>query len=156
MIAAPKQVKIIVADDDADDRLLIKDAFLETRLANEIEFVEDGQELMDRLQGHGRFADAPSTPYPGLVLLDLNMPRKDGREVLKEMKSDPKLRHIPVVVLTTSKTEEDIFRTYDLGVNAFITKPVHFSTLVDVIGATTAYWLEIVSLPPDSPPPARC
>lgn len=156
MAKAPVQVKIIVADDDADDRLLIKDALMEARLLNDVEFVEDGQELMDRLRGHGRFADTPCPPYPGLVLLDLNMPRKDGREALEEIKSDPKLRHIPVVILTTSKTEMDIFHTYNLGVNSFITKPVRFSELVNVIAATTSYWLEIVSLPPDSPPPAQC
>ena len=155
MTNAPARIRIIVADDDADDRLLIGDALKEARLLNDVVFVEDGQELMDCLRGHGRFADNPRPSYPDLVLLDLNMPRKDGREALKEIKEDPELRRIPVVVLTTSKTEEDIFRTYDLGVNSFISKPIRFSELVDIIGATTSYWLEIVSLPPDSPAPAQ-
>lgn len=154
MINAATQIRIIVADDDADDRLLIGDALKEARLLNDVEFVEDGQELLDCLRGHGRFADNPYTSYPGLVLLDLNMPRKDGREALKEIKEDPELRRIPIVVFTTSKTEEDIFRTYDLGVNSFISKPVRFSDLVDIIAKTTSYWLDIVSLPPDSSAPA--
>ncbi len=122
---------------------------------NNVEFVEDGQELLDCLRGHGRYADNPGTSIPDLVLLDLNMPRKDGREALKEIKEDPVLRRIPVVVLTTSKTEQDIFRTYDLGVNSFISKPVRFSELVDIIAATTSYWLEIVSLPHNALAPAQ-
>ena len=154
MINAATQIRIIVADDDADDRLLIGDALKEARLLNDVEFVEDGQELLDCLRGHGRYADNPCTSYPNLVLLDLNMPRKDGREALKEIKEDPELRRIPIVVFTTSKTEEDIFRTYDLGVNSFISKPVRFSDLVDIIATTTSYWLDIVSLPSASPAPA--
>ncbi len=155
MFDAPEQIRIIVADDDADDRLLIGDAFKEAHLLNNVEFVEDGQELLDCLRGHGRYADNPVASTPDLVLLDLNMPRMDGREALKEIKEDPVLRRIPVVVLTTSKTEQDIFRTYDLGVNSFISKPVRFSELVDVIGATTSYWLEIVSLPHNALAPAQ-
>lgn len=133
-------ISILVADDDAEDRLLIKDAFKEAKLANELEFVNDGEELIERLKDTSR-------ELPGLILLDLNMPKKDGREALREIKGNPQLRHIPVVVLTTSKAEEDIARTYNLGVNSFITKPVTFSSLVTVILDLAHYWFEIVVLP---------
>src|SRR5262245_22080100 len=113
--------------------MLVEDAFVESRLANELRFVEDGEQLMDYLYRRGRYTDPTSSPRPGVILLDLNMPRKDGREALKEIKSDPRLRQIPVVVLTTSRTEEDIFRSYDLGVNSFITKPVTFVAMVELL-----------------------
>lgn len=139
-------VTIIVADDDADDRLLITDAFRESRLANPLVFVEDGEQLLKVLEstvdGVGR-----SRSLPGLILLDLNMPRMDGRTALGHIKSNPLLRRIPVVVLTTSKAEEDVIRTYDLGVNSFITKPVTFEGLVDVVKSLNHYWIEIVELP---------
>jgi CheY-like chemotaxis protein len=144
----PKSITILLADDDADDRMLAQDALKESRLANDLRFVENGEELMDYLRRQGRFADAAASPTPGLILLDLNMPRKDGREALREIKSDPALRHIPIVVLTTSKAEEDIYRTYDLGVNSFITKPVTFDGLVNVMRTLGTYWFEIVELPP--------
>jgi CheY-like chemotaxis protein len=144
----PKPITILLADDDADDRMLAKDALKESRLANDLRFVENGEELLDYLHRRGAFADAKSSPTPGLILLDLNMPRKDGREALREIKSDPNLRHIPIVVLTTSKAEEDIYRTYDLGVNSFITKPVTFDGLVNVMRTLGTYWFEIVELPP--------
>jgi CheY-like chemotaxis protein len=147
--ATPKPITIVMADDDPDDRMLTRDALAESRLANDLHFVEDGEELMDYLRQRGKHADPQSSPRPGLILLDLNMPRKDGREALREIKSDPSLRHIPVVVLTTSKAEEDIYRTYDLGVNSFITKPVTFDGLVDVMRALGRYWFEIVELPPN-------
>ena len=140
-------ITILMADDDADDRLFAKEALEEARLANDLHFVEDGEELMDYLHHRGRFADLNGCPRPGLILLDLNMPRKDGREALKEIKSDPDLRRIPVVVLTTSKTEEDIYRTYDLGVNSFITKPVSFAAMVEAMKTLGKYWFEIVELP---------
>lgn len=139
-------IKILVADDDADDRFLIKEAFEESSLANTLDFVEDGVELMDYLKS----SYAGDKELPGLILLDLNMPKKDGREALKEIKSDPTLKRIPVVVLTTSKAEEDIFRTYDLGVNSFITKPVTFDGLVEVIQSLSNYWRQIVRLPPET------
>ena len=145
----PNPITILMADDDPDDRMLTRDALAESRLANDLHFVEDGEELLDYLRQRGKFADPQSSPRPGLILLDLNMPRKDGREALREIKSDPSLRHIPVVVLTTSKAEEDIYRTYDLGVNSFITKPVTFDGLVDVMRALGRYWFEIVELPPN-------
>lgn len=141
-------VPILIADDDQDDRDMIKDALRESRLLNELHFVKDGEELMEYLRHHGKFSDDSKFPLPGLILLDLNMPRKDGREALAEIKKDAQLRHIPVVVLTTSKAEEDIYRTYDLGVNSFITKPVTFDALVKVMMDLGRYWFEIVELPP--------
>ena len=140
-------VMILMADDDEDDRLMTKEAFEEVRLVNDLCFVENGEELMDYLYHRGRYSDADTSPTPGLILLDLNMPRKDGREALKEIKEDPDLRRIPIVILTTSKAEEDILRSYDLGVNSFITKPVSFDALVDVVKTLSKYWLEIVELP---------
>jgi two-component system, response regulator len=140
-------ITILYADDDAEDRMLVKDAWDESRVANEMMFVEDGEELMDYLQRRGKYAELAGSPLPGLILLDLNMPRKDGREALKEIKSDPRLRSIPIVILTTSKAEEDIFRAYDLGVNSFIVKPVTFQSLVDLTLALNKYWFEIVELP---------
>jgi CheY-like chemotaxis protein len=140
---------ILLVDDDADDRMLARDALAESRLANDLREVGDGEEMLDYLQRRGKYADPKTSPKPGLILLDLNMPRKDGREALKELKADPSLRHIPVVVLTTSKAEEDIYRTYDLGVSSFITKPVSFDGLVAVMRVLRKYWFEIVELPPN-------
>ncbi len=141
-----KTITIMMADDDPEDRMLVKDAFEESRLTNDLRFVEDGEELMDYLYHRGKYSDPNISPRPGIILLDLNMPRKDGRETLKEIKTSPELRRIPVVVLTTSKAEEDIYRSYDLGVNSYITKPVTFESLVDVIKDLTRYWFEIVEL----------
>lgn len=143
----PKPITILLADDDADDRMLAREALEESRLVNDLRIVEDGEQLLDYLQRRGKWADPASAPRPGLILLDLNMPRKDGREALKEIKADPNLRSIPIVVLTTSKAEEDIYRTYDLGVNSFITKPVTFEGLVQVMKVLGRYWFEIVELP---------
>ena len=147
MTAPPKPIVILMADDDADDRMLAQEALDESRLANELRFVEDGEELMDYLLRHGRYADPAASPRPGLILLDLNMPRKDGREALAEIKAHPELRRIPVVVLTTSKAEEDILRTYDVGANSYITKPVSFEGLVAMVQALGDYWFSIVALP---------
>ena len=140
-------ILVLVADDDPEDRMLIEDAFEESRLANTLEFVEDGEELLDYLHRRNGYSDPSASPRPGLILLDLNMPRKDGREALKEIKSDPHLRQIPIVVMTTSKAEEDVMRTYDLGVNSFITKPVTFEGLVEVVRMLGRYWFQIVELP---------
>lgn len=142
-----KPITILMADDDADDRLMTKEAFEESRLANDLRFVEDGVELLDYLHRRGKYADPLSSPRPGLILLDLNMPKKDGREALKEIKSDPKLRAIRVVILTTSKAEEDIYRTYNLSAASYITKPVTFAGMAEVIKTLGKYWLEIVELP---------
>lgn len=142
-----KIIPILVADDDEEDRMLIQDAMEESKLLNPLHFVVDGQEVMDYLLRKGKFVDSDKNPLPGLILLDLNMPKMDGREVLREIKNNPELRAIPIVVLTTSKAEEDILRTYDLGVNSYITKPVTFDGLVDIVKNLGKYWFEIVSIP---------
>ncbi len=149
--AASKSIVILMADDDADDRLLAKDALAECRLANELHFVENGEELLDYLHRRGKFVNLSNSPRPGLILLDLNMPKKDGREALKEIKDDPRLRTIPVVVLTTSRADTDISRIYELGANSFITKPVSFDSLVEVMKILGRYWFEIVELPARKP-----
>jgi two-component system response regulator len=138
-------VTILLADDDEDDRLNTLHAFSKHPLANELRFAVDGEDLMNYLRREGPYSNAPR---PGLILLDLNMPRKDGREALKEIKEDPELRNIPVVVLTTSGEEEDILRTYDLGANSFIRKPVEFDALVKIMDAIGRYWFQVVELPP--------
>jgi len=143
-----KPITILMADDDDDDRRLTQEALLEGRLVNELRFVENGEELMEYLRHQGKFSDG-DFPRPGLILLDLNMPRKDGRTALKEIKGDPELRQIPVVVLTTSKADEDVFKSYDLGVNSYIVKPVTFEALVDILQTLEKYWFEIVELPPE-------
>jgi CheY-like chemotaxis protein len=146
--APTRPFTILLADDDEEDRDLARDALQDSRLANEMKFVVDGQDLLDYLRHEGRWAD-PSldAPRPGIILLDLNMPRKDGREALAEIKADDSLRRIPVVVLTTSTDEADVLSTYDLGVSSFITKPVTFGGLVEVMRTWTQYWFEIVELP---------
>ena len=146
----PEPITILMADDDPDDRLMTQEAFRDCRLNNPLRFAEDGEELMDYLHRRGRYGDASAYPMPGLILLDLNMPRKDGREALREIKADPQLRHIPVVVLTTSKAEEDVVRAYHDGVNSFITKPVTFEGLIDVVCTLGKYWLHIVDLPDEA------
>jgi CheY-like chemotaxis protein len=142
-----KPITILMADDDADDRQMTKEAFVESRLANDLRFVEDGVELLDYLYRRGKYAPPAEAPRPGLILLDLNMPKMDGREALKEIKRDPELRRIRVVVMTTSKAEEDVLRTYDLSAASYIAKPVTFAQLSEVIRALGKYWLEIVELP---------
>lgn len=139
---------ILMADDDPDDRMLAKEALAENKLANDLYFVEDGEELLDYLNQKGKY-NSGNAPRPGLILLDLNMPKMDGREALKELKSHDSLRKIPVIVLTTSKAEEDIIRSYELGVNSFITKPVTFDELVEVTRQIGKYWFGIVELPND-------
>ncbi len=142
-----KSITIVMAEDDPDDRMLVQDALVTSRLINDLHFVEDGEELMDYLRREGKYTRLAKSPLPGLILLDLHMPKKDGREALKEIKSDPKLRRIPIVILTTSKAEEDVFRSYDLGVNSFIVKPLSFESLVYVMKVMAKYWFEIVELP---------
>lgn len=137
---------ILMAEDDEDDRFLMEEALEENDLGD-FYFVEDGEELMDFLYHRGPYRDPDSSPRPSLILLDLNMPRKDGREALKEIKENPELKKIPVVVLTTSKAEEDIFRTYDLGVNSFIAKPVTFESMVAIMKMLELYWFGLVELP---------
>jgi len=144
----PQPITILMAEDDADDRLLAKDAFQESHVANDLHFVEDGVELLDYLHRQGVYTDLADAPIPDLILLDLNMPRKDGREALQEIKADPRLRRIPVVVLTTSKAEEDVLRSYNIGAASFITKPVTFEALVEIVKGLGDYWVQIVKLPP--------
>jgi CheY-like chemotaxis protein len=143
-----QSITLLLADDDEDDRLMARDALRDARVHNDLRFVIDGVDLMQYLRREGRYSEPGAAPRPGLILLDLNMPRKDGREALAEIKGDPDLRSIPVVVLTTSKAEEDLVRSYDLGVNSFITKPVTFLGLVEVMKIFKRYWIEIVDLPP--------
>ncbi len=140
-------ITILYAEDDPEDQMLVRDALEESRLANKMDFVSDGEELMDYLKRRGKYTDLSGHPLPGLILLDLNMPKKDGREALIEIKSDKDLRRIPVIVLTTSAAEEDIIRSYDLGTNSFIIKPVTFESLVEMVRILGKYWFEIVELP---------
>jgi CheY-like chemotaxis protein len=146
----PQPILILMADDDEDDILLTQKALKKGKLLNDLISVRDGEELLEYLQRRGEYSDASQSPRPGLILLDLNMPKKDGREALKEIKADPELREIPVVVFTTSKAEEDIYRSYKLGVNSFITKPVTFDSLIEVMQTLGKYWFEIVSLPTET------
>jgi CheY-like chemotaxis protein len=148
MVTQGKPVVILMAEDDPDDRFLSKEALDEARLANELRFVEDGEELMDYLCQRGKYSNPAESPRPGLILLDLNMPKKDGREALEEIKAEPELRCIPVIVLTTSKAEEDILRSYELGVSGYITKPVTLTRLIQIMKTIGKYWFEIVELPP--------
>ena len=145
---ARKPITILMADDDPEDRMITQEGFEENKLANDLRFVEDGVELTDYLYRRGKYSDPEQSPRPDLILLDLNMPRKDGREALAEIKANPALRSIPTVVLTVSKAEEDILRSYDLGANSYITKPVSFGGLVEALKALSMYWFEIVALPP--------
>lgn len=143
----PSSIRILVAEDDPDDRFLIEDAFLENKISNSIDFVEDGEELMEYLYRNAQCSDRKGQSLPGLILLDLNMPRMDGRQALKLIKADENLKNIPVVVLTTSRADEDVARAYGLGVNSFISKPVTFEGLVEVTRVLTDYWIQIVRLP---------
>ncbi len=140
-------IPILVADDDMDDCEMIREALKESRLLNEVSFVHDGEQLLNFLNRKNHPSATAETPLPGLILLDLNMPKMDGREVLKELKRHPDLQQIPIVVLTTSQAEEDIIRSYNLGANSFITKPIEFQTLVQVMRDLGRYWFEIVELP---------
>ncbi|NLH99444.1 MAG: response regulator [Chthonomonadales bacterium] len=147
MLSTARPITILMAEDDPDDRMLAAEAMEECMLANSLICVENGEELLDYLKRRGKYAEPGAAPRPGLILLDLNMPRMDGREALKLIKEDPELRSIPVVVLTTSKAEEDIVRSYDLGANSYVQKPVTFEGLVDVMKTLRRYWFEIIELP---------
>src|SRR5688572_22699197 len=144
-----KPITILMADDDPDDRQLTREAFEESKLGNDLRFVEDGEELLDYLYRRGKYTDPESSPRPSIILLDLNMPRKDGREALKLIRSDPSFRPIRVIIMTTSKAEEDMLKSYDLSAASYITKPVTFDRLVEVVRTLGKYWLEIVELPAD-------
>lgn len=146
-MAEKKEVIILMADDDDDDCMLTEKALKKSKLLNRLYRVRDGEELMDYLLRRGKYSDPQTSPRPGVILLDLNMPKKDGREALKEIKDDGDIKEIPIVVFTTSKAEEDIYKSYKLGVNSFITKPVTFDGLMDVMTSLGKYWFEIVELP---------
>jgi CheY-like chemotaxis protein len=138
---------VLLADDDADDREMTAEAFAEAGIASELRMVHDGEALMDYLLGRGDYAGGAQAPVPSIILLDLNMPRKDGREVLADLKSDHALRGIPVVVLTTSRDRADVAASYDLGASSFITKPVSFAAFVTVLRDFARYWFETAELP---------
>lgn len=138
---------VLCAEDDSEDRAMLKEALEKSLDGDEIYFVKDGDEMMDYLYRRGEYAEIAGTPLPSFVLLDLNMPKKDGREALREIKADSNLRRIPIVVLTTSKTREDIIHCYDMGVSGFITKPPKFGLLVEMMKTLGKYWLETVELP---------
>jgi CheY-like chemotaxis protein len=141
-----RPITILMADDDVDDRDLAREALAESRVLNDLHSVNDGAELLDYVRHQGRYT-AENAPRPDLILLDLNMPKVDGREALEALKKDPRLRSIPVVILTTSRAEEDVVRSYDLGANSFISKPVTFAGLVEVMRELGRYWVVIVELP---------
>ena len=150
-MSTTKPCIILMADDDPDDRLLVRDALAEckseTGVVDLMRFVDDGEDLMDYLNRRGKFSDPASSPRPDLILLDLNMPRKDGREALREIRATAELRSIPVVVFTTSRAETDIKLVYGLGANSFITKPTAFDALVNTLSVLSRYWLHVVELP---------
>lgn len=148
MTQDPKPFVILIAEDDEDDYLLTMEALKEAGVNSQVHWVKDGEELMSYLIQRNAVSDNGDDPgKPGMILLDLNMPKKDGREALKEIKSDPNLRRIPVIILTTSKAESDIAHSYDLGVNSFIQKPVRFFDFVKTIRVLSQYWFEVVKLP---------
>lgn len=138
---------ILLADDDADDRLLVKDALQDCDFAGQVHFVEDGEAVVDYLNRRGKFADRRAHPQPSLILLDLNMPKKSGKEVLREIKADANLRHIPIVVFTTSHADTDITAVYELGANSFVAKPTAYQTLVSIMQSLQKYWFDVVQLP---------
>ena len=148
MREAKLNTTLLLADDDPDDRLLVRDALEEGRLVADLRSVEDGEELIDYLHRRGKYADPNDSPHPDLILLDLKMPRKSGHQALEEIKGTPELKHIPVVVLTTSKAEEDIVRAYNSGANSFIVKPTTFGALTEAMKTLERYWFELIALPP--------
>ena len=146
MVKQRKPITVLIADDDPDDQRLTREALAASAFANDLRFVGDGEELLDYLYGRGKFMDPASAPRPELILLDLNMPRKDGREALREIKQDPELRSIPVIVFSVSQSQEDIARAYDLGANSYMIKPISFSELINSLRCWSDYWLNTVKL----------
>ena len=142
-----KRFTILVVDDDEEDRMLTKEGIEESSLDCDLQFVEDGEQAMEYLLNKGTFKSKAKFPVPKLILLDLNMPKKDGREVLAEIKQHPVLKKIPVIVLTTSNSPDDISQMYQSGVNSFITKPVSFSGMVQAMTSIKQFWFEVVTLP---------
>lgn len=144
MIEKSKHVEILMVEDNPADVRLTMEAFRDAKVLNNLNVVADGEEAMAFLRHEGKYADAPR---PDLILLDLNLPKKDGREVLEDIKQDPSLKRIPVVILTTSEDEKDILKAYDLHVNAYITKPVDLDQFIKVVEAVEDFWLSVVKLP---------
>jgi two-component system response regulator len=144
MITKAQLIEVLLVEDDVGDVVMTREALAEGKVVNRLHVVGDGVEALEFLRQEGRFADAPR---PDLILLDLNLPRRDGRQVLAEVKGDPELRRIPVVVLTTSEAEEDILRSYDLHANAYVTKPVDFDRFVSVIHQIDDFFISVVRLP---------
>jgi CheY-like chemotaxis protein len=147
MTDAARARVILLADDDSDDQLLVKDAIADCGWQGELHFVDNGEQLLDYLLRRGKYGKGETAPTPGLILLDLNMPKRDGREALRQIRADASLRRIPVVVLTTSKADTDIGQLYDLGANSFVSKPVDFHSLVQVMRSLGDYWFKTVQLP---------
>jgi CheY-like chemotaxis protein len=137
-------IEVLLVEDDPGDVLMTREAFETNKVANQLHVVNDGEAALDFLHKRGEFADVPT---PDLVLLDLNLPRVDGRQVLAEVKADPVLRQIPIVVLTTSEAEEDVFRSYDLHANAYVTKPVDFERFIEVVQKIDEFFVSVVRLP---------
>ena len=146
MHRTPTSMTILIADDDTDDRLFMDRALRQSGYTQTIQFVEDGEDLMHYLRRQGHYTEQ-NAPWPDLLILDLNMPRKNGFQALTEIKDDPKLRRLPVIVMSTSSADEDVIKTYNLGVNSFVTKPFNFNRLVEMVGALKTYWLDTVKLP---------
>lgn len=142
----PTLMTILIADDDADDRMFLEQAMRQNGYDQDIRFVEDGEELMEYLKRQGRYNES-NAPWPNMLILDLNMPRKNGFQALSEIKDDPKLRRLPVIVMTTSSADEDVVKTYNLGVNSFVTKPFNYNRLVEMVGTLKTYWMDTVKLP---------
>ncbi|MDA0798141.1 MAG: response regulator [Chloroflexi bacterium] len=147
MATTTNSVPILMADDDEEDCMLAQDSLTEAKLANELHVVSDGEELLQYLRNEGRFGDIARYRRPGLILLDLNMPKVEGRQALAEIRADDRLKDIPVIVMTTSQAEEDVIRSYATGANSYITKPVSFEGLVEVMQSLERYWFQIVCLP---------
>jgi CheY-like chemotaxis protein len=144
MMFTRKPIEILIAEDDEEDQMLIREAMEESRLANRLHFVSNGEQLLDYLYQRGAYAREKKYPSPGLILLDLNMPRKNGREALEEIRQDARLMHIPVIILTSSQAEEDVLRSYNLGVNVFLHKPVTFDSLISTVRNLEKYGVEII------------
>lgn len=145
-----KQITILVAEDSPNDQVLIKQAFLESQLLWRLHIVKDGEELLDYLHHRRQYSDLASAPRPDLILLDLYLPKIDGKEAIQAIKADPNLRRIPIVMLTSSKAEEDIHRSYELGASSYLAKPKTFELLVEAVKILGEYWFDIVELPPNN------
>lgn len=145
---AYRRAVILLAEDDPGDQELTRRALAEDVVRTDLRIVKDGQEALDYLLREGEYSDPATSPRPDLILLDLNMPRVDGKQVLKRLKAYPDLDHIPLVVMTTSTQEEDILRSYDLGCNSFVQKPVDINRFVNAVRELGHYWFELVTLPP--------